>query len=647
VIVTTFPRSVRVIEHILIPLKDGTTLAARMWLPDDAERNPVPAILEYLPYRKRDGTYERDALTHPYLAGHGYAGVRVDIRGSGESAGLLSDEYSEQELADGVEVIAWLAAQPWCSGVVGMMGISWGGFNGLQIAARRPPALKAIVTICSSDDRYADDAHYMGGTLIAAGLEWAFFFFGTMCLPPDPLLVGEGWRATWLERLANAPLFFEIWLQHQRRDSYWKRGSVCEDYSAIQCPVYAVGGWTDAYTNTIPRLLAGLTVPRKGLIGPWAHAYPHFALPGPQIGFLQEMLRWWGYWLKGIDTGVMDEPMLRAWMMESVRPASHHETLPGRWIAESSWPSPGITLRRLFLTDEGLRDETASLTARAVRSPQTVGKCGGNWVPFGRGHDQAGDQGEDDLRSLVFETPPLDAPIELLGAAIVTLDVASDRPMANLVVRLCDVHPSGESLRVSFGVLNLTRRNGHEKPELLAIGERYRVRIQLNDAGSVFPAGHRVRLALSTAYWPMIWPCPEKATLLISGGALDLPVRPPSAADALLSPLPDPESAPPEKPTMLRRGDMRVERIDRIDLELGAKGKWQYHVEEDDPLSAVAELQRTQTMSRNAWQIRIETQMRLSCTRDAFLLEASLRAYEGEQEVCRRDWDRAIARDFL
>jgi len=443
VIVTTFPRSVRVIEHILIPLKDGTTLAARMWLPDDAERNPVPAILEYLPYRKRDGTYERDALTHPYLAGHGYAGVRVDIRGSGESAGLLSDEYSEQELADGVEVIAWLAAQPWCSGVVGMMGISWGGFNGLQIAARRPPALKAIVTICSSDDRYADDAHYMGGTLIAAGLEWAFFFFGTMCLPPDPLLVGEGWRATWLERLANAPLFFEIWLQHQRRDSYWKRGSVCEDYSAIQCPVYAVGGWTDAYTNTIPRLLAGLTVPRKGLIGPWAHAYPHFALPGPQVGFLQEMLRWWDYWLKGIDTGAMDEPMLRAWMMESVRPASHHETLPGRWIAESSWPSPGITPRRLFLTDEGLRDETASLTARAVRSPQTVGKCGGNWVPFGRGHDQAGDQGEDDLRSLVFETPPLHAPIELLGAAIVTLDVASDRPMANLVVRLCDVHPSG------------------------------------------------------------------------------------------------------------------------------------------------------------------------------------------------------------
>jgi predicted acyl esterase len=451
----------------------------------------------------------------------------------------------------------------------------------------------------------------------------------------------------WLERLVNVPLFFELWLQHQRRDAYWKHGSVCEDYAAIQCPIYAVGGWTDAYKNAIPRLLERLTVPRKGLIGPWAHGYPHFALPGPQIGFLQEMLRWWDYWLKGIDTGVMDEPMLRAWMTESVKPATHHHELPGRWVAEPSWPPPGLAPQRLFLTDAGLRDEAMPLTARTVCSPQTVGKCSGDWVPFGRGRDQAGDQQEDDMRSLVFETPPLDRPIEILGAAIVTLDVASDRPVANLAVRLCDVHPSGESLRVSYGVLNLTHRDGHEKPAPLAIGERYRVRIQLNDAGSVFPAGHRVRLALSTAYWPMIWPSAEKATLRILSGTLDLPVRPPQATDARLSPLPAPESAPPEKPARLRRGDMRIERIDRIGLEMGIESKSQFHVEEDDPLSAVAELRRTQTMSRDAWQIRIETRMRLSCTRNAFLLQGSLHAWEGANEVCRRQWDRSIPRDFI
>jgi predicted acyl esterase len=321
--------------------------------------------------------------------------------------------------------------------------------------------------------------------------------------------------------------------------------------------------------------------------------------------------------------------------------------LPGRWIAEPSWPASGRAPWRLFLTDAGLRESTAALTPRAVCSPQTVGKCAGNWVPFGRGRDQASDQQEDDVRSLAFDTPPLDAPIEILGAAIVTLDVASDRPIANLAVRLCDVHPSGESLRVSYGVLNLTHRDGHEKPAPLAPGKRYRVRIQLNDAGSVFPAGHRVRLALSTAYWPMIWPSPEKATLLISGGTLELPVRPPQATDGLLSLLPDPESAPPEKPTIFRRGHTRIERIDRIGLELGTDGKTRFHIDEHDPLSAVAELSRIQTMSRDEWQIRTETQMRLSCTRDAFSLQGSLRAWEGENEVCHRDWHRSIARDFL
>jgi len=321
--------------------------------------------------------------------------------------------------------------------------------------------------------------------------------------------------------------------------------------------------------------------------------------------------------------------------------------LPGRWIAEPSWPPPRMTPRRLFLADEGLRNEAAHLTTRAICSPQTVGKCSGDWVPFGRGRDQADDQREDDARSLIFETPPLEAPIEILGAAIVTLDVASDRPVANLAARLCDVHPSGESLRVSYGVLNLTHRDGHERPAPLAVGQRYRVRIRLNDAGSVFPAGHRVSLVLSTAYWPMIWPSPEKATLMIFGGTLDLPVRPPQVTDALLSPLPEPESTPPETPTTSRRGDMHIERIDRIGLELGTQSKSTLHVEDDDPLSAGAELRETNTMSRNAWQIRIETQMRLSCTRNLLLLQGSLRAWEGATEVCRREWDRSIPRDFL
>ena len=315
-------REVRQLEYVWIPMRDGARLAARVWLPADAEADPVPAILEAVPYRLSDGMATRDVLIHPYWAARGYACVRVDLRGSGESDGVLEDEYHPQEQEDLLEVIAWIAAQPWCSGGVGMTGISWGGFNSLQLAARRPPALKAIITLMSTDDRYADDVHYKGGCVLATDLlHWSTCMLHWQCQPPHEAAVGERWRELWERRLeANEP-WIHTWLAHQRRDAYWKHGSVCEDYAAIEVPVYAVGGWTDGYTNSVLRLLEGLPGPRKGLIGPWPHAFPHYVTPGPAIGFLQEALRWWDHWLKGVDTGVMDEPMLRVWMQESVPPA--------------------------------------------------------------------------------------------------------------------------------------------------------------------------------------------------------------------------------------------------------------------------------------------------------------------------------------
>ncbi|MDX1432292.1 MAG: CocE/NonD family hydrolase, partial [Gammaproteobacteria bacterium] len=264
----SFPRAIREVENVFIPLSDGTRLAARMWLPDDAEQDPVPAVLEYIPYRKRDFMRLRDEPMHAYYAGHGYAAVRVDLRGSGDSDGVLEDEYLPREQLDALEVIAWLAEQPWCDGNVGMTGISWGGFNALQVAARAPPALKAVITLCASDDRYADDAHYMGGCLLSENQIWGTVLFTINALPPDPMLVGERWRECWRERLEHDRPFPAVWLAHQRRDEYWKQGSVCEDFSRIRCPVYAIGGWADGYSNAVPRLLAGLEVPRKGLIGP-------------------------------------------------------------------------------------------------------------------------------------------------------------------------------------------------------------------------------------------------------------------------------------------------------------------------------------------------------------------------------------------
>ena len=719
-VVKEFPRTVREIENVFIELADGCRLAARIWLPADAEADPVPAILEYLPYRKRDGTSQRDALTHPYVAGHGYACVRVDMRGNGESDGLMLDEYTLQEQDDALEVIDWLARQPWCTGAVGMIGISWGGFNGLQVAARRPRALKAVITLCSTDDRYADDIHFMGGCLLNDNLSWASTMFAYSSRPPDPALVGERWRELWLHRLEHTVLLVEEWLRHQRRDRQWQHGSVCENFAAIQCPVYAVGGWADGYSNAIPRLLAGLGVPCKGLIGPWAHRYPHFATPGPQIGFLQECLRWWDQWLKDVDTGIMDEPIYRVWLQESVPPKAHYKERPGRWVAEPSWPSPntaaldyGLTAGRLtylspsgsssaqadpFLSPSGLtrgsipplRDESAtSVDARvkpghdkheispalneievAVRTPQFLGTASGSWCGFGANADAPWDQRADDGMAVCFETEPLAERLEILGAPTLTLDVSSDRPNALLCARLCDVAPDGASLRVTYGLLNLTHRDSHEHPAPLEPGRRYPVRLQLNDIAHAFPPGHRIRLALSTTYWPIAWPSPEAATVTVftAGSRLSLPVRRPRDDDDGLAPFCEAESAPPEARTIVRPGgfertfsydvatdtmtytsiaDSGAQRVDAIGLELEEIARKVYRIKGDDPLSADNVIHWTTRRGRGDWQVRIETRTRMRATVEHFLIEAELDAYEGARRVFSRDWHAKIPRDLV
>ncbi|MEO1650170.1 MAG: CocE/NonD family hydrolase, partial [Pseudomonadota bacterium] len=244
-------RALRKIEEhpdLGIVMRDGTRLSARFWCPVDAVDDPVPVILEYLPYRKRDGTCARDALTHPYFAERGYACLRVDIRGNGDSHGLMTDEYTQQELDDAVEVVEWAAAQPWCNGRVGMMGISWGGFNGLQVAAMAPDPLRAVITLCSTVDRFADDIHYKGGCLLNENLGWGATMWSYSSRAPDPALRPD-WREMWLDRLEHEPFLPSTWLRHQSRDAYWRHGSVFESYETIKAKVLAIGGWGDAYKN--------------------------------------------------------------------------------------------------------------------------------------------------------------------------------------------------------------------------------------------------------------------------------------------------------------------------------------------------------------------------------------------------------------
>jgi putative CocE/NonD family hydrolase len=657
----------RVEEHVWIDLRDGCRLAARIWFPD-VER--APAILEYIPYRKRDGTRGRDEPMHGYFAQAGYVGARIDMRGSGESDGLLHDEYLQQELDDAYEVVDWLSKQPWCDGNVGMMGKSWGGFNALQVAAMRPPALKAIITVCSTDDRYADDIHYMGGCLLNDNLWWGAIMLANQARPPDPAL-RDDWREVWLQRLDAMPFWPALWLQHQRRDEYWRHGSICEDYAAIECPVFAVGGWADAYTNAVPRLLENLKGPRLGLIGPWAHLYPHDGKPGPSVGFFQEAVGWWDHWLKGVDNGAMHRPMLRAFIEDGAAP-ENRETAAGCFVGEAHWPSPQVRRRTMNVAETGL-DRVAPPCEIIVRSPCWTGAACGEWMATGAPHEAPGDQRADDGLSRCLDSAPLDGPLEMLGASEFEAQIASDKPAAQLCVRLCDVAPDGASRRVSYGVLNLTHRDSHAEPRPLESGAFYRIRLKLNDCGYRFAPGHRLRLAISTAYWPLIWPVPEPATLTLRlPAALRLPVRDAQPDEPEIAFAPREAGADTPK-TSLSRG--RVER--RVGFDLGANvstyetlaegglfGEGAYRFDEidtavshdlrrrfriagDDPLSAVYELDQTYEMGREGWRIRIETKLSLRATATHFVVEGQLDAFENGALARSRRFGETIARDGL
>ncbi|SDJ64734.1 CocE/NonD family hydrolase [Microbulbifer yueqingensis] len=672
-IIDPLPRPVRETEHAWIPISDGTRLAARIWMPDDAVSAPVPAILEYIPYRRRDNTRARDDIMHPWFAAQGYACVRVDLRGSGDSEGVLEDEYLQRELDDGVEIIRWIAAQDWCDGNVGMIGISWGGFNGLQIAALRPPELKAVVSVASTDDRFADDVHHMGGCLLGDNLSWASTMFGFNSLPPDPEVVGDRWRDMWFQRLQGSGLWLEKWLRHQRRDSYWQHGSVCEDWDAIQCPVMAVSGWADGYTNSVFRLLANLRVPRLGLVGPWSHKYPHLGIPGPAIGFLQECLRWWDKWLKGIETGIMDEPMLRAWMQDYQPPITFYKERPGRWVGERQWPSPQIHERSLVLARPGSLEWSPAQVDEAaisIQSPLSVGLFAGKWCSYAATPDLPHDQREEDGGALVFDSPRLKGPLEILGAVRLELEIAASRPVAMLAVRLSDVAPDDKATRVTYGLLNLTHRDGPEDPRPLEPGKHYRVELALNDIAHAFPAGNRLRLSISTSYFPLAWPAPEpvRLTLFTGTSRMVLPERPRRDAEDRAISFPPPEGARPLPVRRMQSGQhkWRVIRdletdistlevtnddgevhIEPVGLDMQRRAMEWYSYQGYDYSSPKGETLWEWGFRRGDWQVRTVTRTVLDSTPSHFRIHAELDAYEGGKRVYSDNWDVEIPRDLV
>jgi putative CocE/NonD family hydrolase len=658
------PVGVREIENDWVEAADGMRLAVSLWLPEAAE--PSPVVLESIPYRKRDSTRSYSSWWGRKLAERGVAYARLDCRGSGDSGGLLADEYLPQEQADNVSAIAWLAAQAWCNGAVGMRGVSWGGFSTLQTAALAPPALKAIMPMCASDRRYTDDAHYVGGAFALTGLKWATSFKAVMAGPPDPEVFGPDWEAEWMRRLQAAQPIAAEWLSHQREDDYWRQGSVGFDPAAIRCPVYLVGGWLDPYNEMIPRLLAGLQVRAKALIGPWQHGYPAPATPGPGLDWAFEEVRWWKQHLAGERTGIMDEPRLRVFLPEQSGAEAAPGELTGRWVAERAWP-PATPARR-FRLSRGRLGETAGEGIVTHRDDRVVGLQAPEWVPFAA-PTYPQEQSTDDEGSLCFDSDPLVAPLDVLGTPLLSLRIAADRPVAKLAARLCEVTPDGRSHLVTYGLVNLTHRDSHAEPSPLTPGALYDVRLPLYLTGRRLRVGSRLRLAISESLWPLAWPSPEPATLSIdlAGAALSLPQRP-AAGDEAEMPIPLAPGSPSSG-----RGDPDVVRATADDGEVTYREVWPLahgaieatgariersganvaaSIRPGEPLSCRWRTWHTVRYARgadgdDAWDCTLEAEAELTADAEAFHLRERLVAKRGEAVVFEREATNAIPRDLM
>ena len=636
-----------------IPMPDGVTLSARVWR---AETDPVPAILEMLPYRKRDGPVARDATTHAVFARHGYACLRVDLRGHGESGGLFDDEYSAQELQDIFDTIAWIAAQPWCDGSVGIMGISWGGFNGLQVAALRPPALKAVITLCSTVDRFADDIHYKGGWLLGENVGWAACAMSWFASAPDPDLVPD-WRDVWLERLEATPFLAAEWTGHNTRDAYWRHGSVCEDYGVIEAAVLSIGGWHDGYRNTIAQLVENLQAPVKGIVGPWNHKYPHLAAPEPRMDFVGEALRWWDRWLKGIDTGVERDPAYRVYLMDSVAPEVSFAERPGRWVGFEDWPAGRVMA--LPFGPDGLGE--AVPFERPVATDAFCGRAAGEYFPFGFGPGELpDDQQIDDDLSLCFDGAAFENDQVIIGAPAVDLTIAADQRAAQVMVRLSDLRPDGSVGMVGRGMLNLRQRGGRDGMVELEAGQAYDVSVALDHIAYRLPAGHRLRVALSPSYWPFIWPEGAPVTLTVTGGVLRLPVQDELTPYGGFAP-PRPAPAPVTKVVLPPRerklswdedGSLRLilhgdhgetEDLDH-GLVTGSRMMEHWQIARDDIAAARVNISWERWARRGDWDTRTICEMQMTGDATAFEISAKLQAMEGATEIFARDFHQRVAR---
>ena len=672
-----------------IVARDGVELSANLWLPvprpapaRGGAATRFPAILEMIPYGKDSWRRNADVARGTYFAERGFAFCRLDVRGTGSSGGVALDEYTAAETHDGYDAVEWLAAQPWCTGAVGMWGISYGGFTSIQVAKLRPPHLRAIVPVMATDDRYRTDVHYIGGCVTASELsQYAVSQLAMNAMPPDPAFRLDTWRSDWLARLEATPPWLFEWLRRQHDGPYWRQGSLAPDYDAIDAAVLNIGGWMDSYVDAAFRMQARCSAPSRTIVGNWVHSLPASATPGPNLDELHEMVRFFDRWLRGTPNGADEEPPVTWFEHDYAEPEPFPSLLPGRWRAASAYPHPSVRARTWWF-DGGLLPLVGRLAEggefppgvdeyrhRATLGTRAALSWGAGSPPNGLGRDLR----PDEALGPTFTSEPLAEAVSILGVPEVVVHLEASAPVASLVARLTDVAPDGTSAQVSAGILNLTHRRSDSQPEALEPGRVEEVRLELRPAGYRFGAGHRIRVSITSAAWPVIWPSPFPATFrLHRGGAtasrLVLPVIPPAGGPGDL-PVPAFKTTPPELPEVGGDGasDMPVWRIAEdvisgtvtVTIHDGGEdilhdGRRLYAAETltltaSDSSPAVASLDAdvVYRWREHAFETEIRATARQASTAEAFDLAVELEVDVDGEPFFRRRWSEAIPRRLV
>jgi predicted acyl esterase len=650
------------IETGWLTVQDGTRLAATYYKPVPKTPNETfPVLFEFLPYRKDDGGYIGTYSLYTYFVRRGYILVRVDIRGTGSSEGLFPlREYSEQELDDAVEIIAKLAAMSGSNGHVGMWGISWGGFNAIQVAMRRPPALRAILATMATDDLYHDDIHYIDGVFHVD--EWAFWFDHSKAIPQSPLYPLDD--AYFRDRFDSTPGLL-TYLNEQRDGDFWRKNSLRWQYEKIEIPCYLIGGLLDGYRDSIPRMLENMAVPIKAELGPYNHSWPDDGVPGPNYEWRFEAVRWWDYWLKDRNTGILEDPRLCFFLRDAHLPDPGLETTPGFWVS-TDWPIPGTEWKKLYPSENHqLLEAPGKSGEESLLYVPGFGVNTGLW--WGEPTD---DMRPDDAGSVVFDSPLLENGFAIAGLPRVRLRAAADAPLAHWTVRLEDVFPDGRVSLVAGGLINGAQRNSRLRPEYLEPEKNYDLEFDLHFTTWTFRPGHRIRLAITNSLFPMTWPTPHRMTTHLSTGIeqtnIALPVIPPG-------PYERPGFRPPEPRESVRdardfgsdvwpQGTYEYRRDlarGTVGVEWRGKGSYEvkgiryhftelnlYETNEKDPARSRFLGEASDTIELPGRKIFLLTNGEIVSDERAFHLTFTRRLYENDKLLRSREWKETIPRDF-